>query len=403
MESKLKKEKQKALPEGWEMVRLGEVLDSSLYGTSDASSEIGNAKVVGMKNIVDGQIVITDDLNFINLNDDVVTKLQIRKDDILFNRTNSYDLVGKVGIVKNIDSYSKYVFASYLVKLIPNKRIIPSYLNYFLNVSRNQRLIKRIATQAVSQANVNPSELKKHLMVIFPKDLTKQQKIVSILDTWSEAIEKLERLIELKKKRFEWVRDRLIFKENQSDITFLSNFISDISTRNKNLNCKKVLSVTNKNGFVDPNVQFSRQIASQDLSNYKVIKKGDFAYNPSRINVGSIACLENYENAVVSPIYVAFSVNEKLLNIDYFRHWLFSKRTFQRIRLRSQGSVRESVNFRDFSSIKIPFTDLGEQERKANMLNSIKEEYEYDTRALFLMKQQKQGLMQKLLSGEILV
>ena len=75
-----------------------------------------------------------------------------------------------------------------------------------------------------------------------------------------------------------------------------------------------MLSVTNSLGFVSQEEYFQRNIASKNLANYKIIYNGNFAYNPARINVGSIALLDNFLNGILSPMYIVF----KCLNIDKY-------------------------------------------------------------------------------------
>lgn len=87
----------------------------------------------------------------------------------------------------------------------------------------------------------------------------------------------------------------------------VGQFISEISERNKEVKVTNVLSVTNSRGFIDQSQQFDRTVASEDASNYKIVRKGQFAYNPSRVNVGSLDLLRNFDEGILSPMYVVFS------------------------------------------------------------------------------------------------
>ena len=87
----------------------------------------------------------------------------------------------------------------------------------------------------------------------------------------------------------------------------LGFFLQERLTRNKKQSIKLVLTVNNKKGVIPQQEQFGDyKLASKDLTNYKIVKKGDFAYNPSRINVGSIGQLNDYDVGIVSPIYSFF-------------------------------------------------------------------------------------------------
>lgn len=118
-------------------------------------------------------------------------------------------------------------------------------------------------------------------------------------------------------------------------MTYIGQYITQVSRRNKDTKIDRVLSVSNKYGFVDQDEQFEdRVVASIDTSNYKVVQKGDFAYNPARINVGSVAILQEFENGIVSPMYVCFTTNKGLLPA-YFELYL-STNIFKHNRMLSQ-------------------------------------------------------------------
>lgn len=228
--------------------------------------------------------------------------------------------------------------------------------------------------------------------------IPEQEKIAETLSIWDSAIEKTEKLISEKEKLYKGYL-KYFYIETGNCIK-LSEFAEETSRRNKSKELTQVLSVTNKNGFVPPEQQFGKKIASEDLSNYKIIMKGQFAYNPSRINVGSIARLDEYISAVLSPMYTVFEINNKIINSNYFLHWLSSKYAIHQIKLCAQGGVREIVSFEDFKKMKIKSLPLEKQEKIADFLNLQKSEISLLKKQLEQYKLQKQGLMQKLLTGE---
>ena len=94
----------------------------------------------------------------------------------------------------------------------------------------------------------------------------------------------------------------------------IGDIITQVSIRNKSNNVLNVLSVSNKLGFVEQSEQFEdRTVASEDLTNYKIVRINDFAYNPARINVGSIARLKQHESGIVSPMYICFHTKKYVL------------------------------------------------------------------------------------------
>lgn len=228
--------------------------------------------------------------------------------------------------------------------------------------------------------------------------IPEQEKIAETLSIWDSAIEKTEKLISEKEKLYKWYLN-YFYIENENCIK-LREFTKETSRRNKSKEVTQVLSVTNKNGFVLPEQQFGKKIASEDLSNYKIVEKGQFAYNPSRINVGSIARLDDFDSAVLSPMYTVFEINTNLINSDYFLHWLSSKYAIHQIKLCAQGGVREIVGFEDFEKMRIKLLSYEKQERIADFLNLQKSEISLLKKQLEQYRLQKQVLMQKLLTGE---
>ena len=226
-----------------------------------------------------------------------------------------------------------------------------------------------------------------------------QDKIVKIIGTWDAAIEKTERLIAAKEKQFRWVVVSLISRASHHERE-VSDFTIEISTRNRDNPIEHVLSVTNHSGFILPENQFERRVASANLSNYKIVNRGEYAYNPSRINVGSIARLDDWEIGVLSPMYVVFKLDGTNINSDYFLHWLSSYEAKQRIKNSAQGSVRETVSFEDLGAIPIPLPSMEIQRKIASKLNTVKQEIVLLKQLAEKYRTQKGGLMKKLLTGE---
>ena len=187
------------LPENWIVESLGSLLVAAQYGLSMPLHEKGKYPVFRMMNILDGAM-IANDMKYVDLSDDEFKTYKVEEGDILFNRTNSADLVGKLGIFE-LDG--DFVFASYLVRLKAKKNVIlPEYLNYYLNSGSGQKRILAFATAAVSQTNINASNLQKVLVPVPP--ILEQEQIVAriklIDDSKKMLFEHLENSQNLKKQ-----------------------------------------------------------------------------------------------------------------------------------------------------------------------------------------------------------
>jgi len=142
---------------------LGDLLNACQYGLSTKASDVGKVPIFRMMNLEDGEVT-ENILKYVDMTDDKLAPYELRWGDLLLNRTNSADLVGKVGIYR-LDGV--HVFASYLMRLSPADDVDPDYLNAFLNSSLGQRRVRAFATHGVSQSNINASNLRK-VAVPFP-------------------------------------------------------------------------------------------------------------------------------------------------------------------------------------------------------------------------------------------
>lgn len=167
------------------------------------------------------------------------------------------------------------------------------------------------------------------------------------------------------------------------------------STKNKDGKYLLVESVSNKFGFIKQDEYFeNRIIASKDTSNYYVIKKGFFAYNPSRIDVGSLAYKFDDNISIISPLYVSFKANNKFLN-DIFLLSFFNTIGFTS-QLIFEGGVRNTLNYENLIRIRISYPSFAEQQKIADTLSSLDELISAEAEKLKALKTHKKGLMQQL-------
>lgn len=183
------------VPVGWVVKRIDEISDYVQYGLNQASSENGKIPMLRMNNIVKGKMTNAP-LVYVDSNDSLLQQYKLEKGDILFNRTNSLDLVGKVGIFE-LDG--DFVFASYLIKVKVSKDNNPYFVNYALNSYPIQCSLRSKATPAVSQANINSKSLR-NTSIVVPTNKKEQDEIVSrINDVENEIINKQNKIAVLER------------------------------------------------------------------------------------------------------------------------------------------------------------------------------------------------------------
>lgn len=173
------------VPIGWDVKRIDEISDDVQYGLNLASSENGNIPLLRMNNIVNGGMT-NSHLVYVSIDSQLLQQYELEAGDILFNRTNSMDLVGKVGV---FSLSGKYVFASYLIRIKVSKKYNPYYINYALNSYPIQCSLRSKATPAVSQANINSKSLR-HTNILMPIEKQEQDSIVTKIDYLVQIIMK---------------------------------------------------------------------------------------------------------------------------------------------------------------------------------------------------------------------
>ncbi len=171
------------VPKSWDVVNVGDVSLNAQYGLSLRGNSKGRYPILRMANQENGRIT-TDNLQFVDIDNNLFSKFKLKQGDIIFNRTNSIDLVGKTSI---FDIEGDYIFASYLIRLqLNNNKIIPYFFNYYFNMPSVQNRLKTIATRGVSQSNISATRLKTFIMPLPP--LIEQQEVVKMLKSFDEKL-----------------------------------------------------------------------------------------------------------------------------------------------------------------------------------------------------------------------
>ncbi|HYX09564.1 MAG TPA: hypothetical protein VE912_22730, partial [Bacteroidales bacterium] len=161
-----------SLPFNWQWIRLNGITPKVEYGTSKKSHESGDVPVLRMGNMQDGQI-LWNDLVYTSDKEEI-EKYELKKGDVLFNRTNSPELVGKTSIYQG---EQKAIFAGYLIRINQFRSIVDSrYLNYYMNSITAKNYGNEVKTDAVNQSNINGTKLSSYP---FPFTSFKEQNIIS--------------------------------------------------------------------------------------------------------------------------------------------------------------------------------------------------------------------------------
>ena len=343
------------------MATFGDIAKGFDYGMNAAAKSFdGNNKYIRITDI--------DEVSSQYLYDDVVSpdgeledRYLVKENDILLARTGAS--TGKSYLYRNSDG--KLYFAGFLIRAN-----IYKHNSYFvfsqLHTLRYKKWISVMSARS-GQPGINSQEYAS--FPVYTTSLQEEDKIATFLKLLDERIITQNKIIEDLKK----LKSAIIHRcySSQTNMIPLSELLKQCSDRNRSGSDLQVLSVSNKYGFIAQSDQFEdREVASDDTSNYKVVKKGMFAYNPARINVGSIALYEMDSNGIVSPMYVCFTTKSELLP-SYLKYYFASQTFKHEMYKRLEGSVRLCLTFEELCNIEIHLPSIEQQKNISKYISKI--------------------------------
>ena len=265
-----------------------------------------------------------------------------------------------------------------------------SFFSYQLNGVRKRDIAK--VAQGVSVVHLYGETLK--TIKVNSPELAEQNKISSLLCLIDQRISTQNKIIEDFKKLMSAIID--LFYITSDRCCRLGDLIIQTSERNKGKIKNAVLSVSNKNGFVIQSEQFEdRVIASDDISNYKIVQLNDFAYNPARINVGSIARLSEYKEGIVSPMYICFKTNKLILS-EFIEHFFKTRYFYGEMIKRLEGSVRLCLSYESLCDIYMPLPSIETQNKVQKRINTVLSKIAIETCVLKNLELEKSFLLQQM-------
>ena len=192
-------------------------------------------------------------------------------------------------------------------------------------------------------------------------------------------------------------------KDKNWEIETLGKLTKVISKRNKENKNLPVYSINNKEGFLPQGEQFEGMSSTKrnyDISLYKVIERNTFAYNPARINIGSIGYSGTLHNVIISSLYVCFKTKE-MINDEFLLHFFDTSHFYNEVENNVEGGIRSYLFYQNFSNITIPIPKNPEEQQKiASCLSSLDELIAAHSKKLDALKDHKKGLMQNLFPQE---
>ena len=375
----------------WEKCKLGTLATKVGSGSTPKGGDAVYTSIghyfVRSQNVGMGFLMLD---NIAHINDDIHQKhkaTEIYENDVLLNITGAS--IGRTAVAtKELEGGN---VNQHVCIIRTNSKVNPKFLCDYIQTQRIQNHIKSLQTGG-SREGLNFEQIRSFPISL--PSINEQNKLTCLLDKINERIATQVRLIEdLKKLRCAIVEK--MFKQSKANGR-LGDFIEQVSVRNKNGLYSNVLSVSNKQGFVKQSEQFEdRTVASEDTSNYKIVKRNNFAYNPARINVGSIARLTKFDVGIVSPMYVCFRTKASTIP-EYMEAFFTSQQFFYEMMKRLEGSVRLCLSYEGLCNIPVYIPNMNKQIVMGQNISLILSKIGLEIEYLGRLHQQKQYLLRKM-------
>ena len=390
-----KKTKLGWIPEDWEMVRFDELFDEVINLSNDTDTY--PLYSLTLENGVTPKTERYERSHLLKDKEENEFKL-ISKGQIAINPMNLRFGAFFISKVPNTVSLSAY----YDIVKAKNDSVNTLFYDAFMKSAPAKRLYQQIATGSLDEKKrVHLSELNKQL-VPYPRK-KEQDKIAEVLSCWDDGIEVLEKLLEKKQLHKKALMQRL-YSRKKTKFDKKIYKLGQLFTNRKETNCTnlELLSVCDGVGIIPRSQLNAKDNSNEDKSKYLKVCVGDIAYNTMRMWQGRCG-VSNYEG-IVSPAYTVCIPTEKI-NVNYMYYMFKTPHMIHDFWRFSQGIVEDTLNlkFNNFSIIKVEIPSKEVQQKIAEILSNCDEEIKLLDKKLELLKQQKKGLMQKLLTGEIRV
>ena len=305
--------------------------------------------------------------------------------DILLARTGAS--TGKSYLYKKSDG--KLYYAGFLIRANVTTHD-PYFVFSQLHTHRYWRWVSIMSARS-GQPGINSQEYSS--FPIYTTSIEEESKIAKLLSLLDERISNQSKIIEDLKKLKSAIIEKVFCSPNKKNpmcriegfeqalYTYkMSDFSSRIATKNKDSKCSLVLTIAAQYGLVNQESFFNKSVASENLTGYYLLHKGEFAYNRSYsagYDWGTVKRLDNYDQGVLSTLYICFKINETIVDSDYLAYYFESTKWHRGLSdiagegARNHGLLNVSIT--DYFNTKHRFPVIEEQKAIAKMLNTITE------------------------------
>ncbi|WP_228273553.1 restriction endonuclease subunit S [Segatella copri] len=394
----------------WEKCKLGEL---AVKVGSGSTPKGGNAVYttsghcfVRSQNVGMGHLILNDIAYIDESTHQKQKSTELRTNDVLLNITGAS--IGRTALATeeiNGGNVNQHVCI-----IRTNGNVEPSYICDYIQTSKIQKYIQSLQTGG-SREGLNFEQIRSFPINI--PTVEEQVKIAKLLSLINERIATQSKLIEDLKKLKSAIVEKVFCSPNQEypmcriegfeqalSTYKMSDFSSRIATKNKDSKCSLVLTIAAQYGLVNQESFFNKSVASENLTGYYLLHKGEFAYNRSYsagYDWGTVKRLDNYDEGVLSTLYICFKTNETIVDSDYLAYYFESTKWHRGLSdIAGEGARNHgllNVSMADYFNTKHRFPVIEEQKTIAKILNAITEKERKATMLGECYQKQKQYLL----------
>ena len=368
---------------------------------------------------ISAQYGLVDQIKFFNkivASTDLSNYYLLKKGEFAYNKSYSSDYPW--GAIKRLDNYDQGALSSLYICFTPQDNVVSDFILQYFESPKWHKGISEIAVEGARNhglLNVSVQDFF-HTYHYVPKDKKEQIKISKLLMLLDERIATQNKIIEDLKKLKSAIVEKVFCSPNQEypmcriegfeqalSTYKMSDFSSRIATKNKDSKCSLVLTIAAQYGLVNQESFFNKSVASENLTGYYLLHKGEFAYNRSYsagYDWGAVKRLDNYDEGVLSTLYICFKINETIVDSDYLTYYFESTKWHRGLSdIAGEGARNHgllNVSMADYFNTKHRFPVIEEQKAIAKILNAITEKERKATLLGECYQKQKQYLLRQM-------
>ncbi|UFS72657.1 restriction endonuclease subunit S [Geomonas sp. RF6] len=390
------------IPKDWRKMRVDEI--GSVQGGRQRSPHAKGIlqRYLRVANVQDGFIDASDVLEM-PFTEAEIERFHLKDGDILLNEGQSLELVGRSAMYRG--NPPDCCYQNTLIRFQAGAHVDPEFAQHLFTYCRLSGHFQAIASRTTSIAHLGVERFASLVVPVPPVE--EQKKISEVLETWYSAQKFLEEVITAKEVRRSWLIQQLVtgkrrlssFQKPWQTVHLRDVFTNRMEPDHPDL---PLVAITGENGVVSRDDLIRRDTSSEDKSRYLRICPGDIGYNTMRMWQG--VCGLSQLEGIVSPAYTIVTPKD---SVDgEFMALLFKSPTVVHMFHRhSQGLVDDTLNlkWRHFAEIKVTIPEKPEQQALAKVFRAVDQEITLLRDQLDALREQKKGLMQKLLTGKVRV